>query len=130
MAVVNSSRFNLEEAIKAALDSQHDEAVEAITEIIPSVAKRAVSMLKRTAPKNTGKYAKGWTCKVETGRMKVGATIYGQNGTYQLAHLLERQHRMRDGNMSKEYMHIKPVEDWAINEAIDKFSYEIEMRSR
>lgn len=130
MAIVNSSTFNFAEVMQEALASQYDIAIEAVTEIVPAVAKDAVRMLKKTAPKNTGKYAKGWAYKVETGRMHVGAKIYGKTGTYQLAHLLERKHRLRDGKQSQEYVHIKPVEDWAISEASNRLAYEIEMRSR
>lgn len=129
MAVINTSSLNFKEAMQEALASQYDIAIEAVTEIVPAVAKDAVRMLKRNAPKNTGKYAKGWTHKVETGRMRVGATVYGKTGTYQLAHLLERKHRLRDGRESKEFVHIKPVEEWAITEATDRLAHEIEMRS-
>ena len=137
MAVVNSSTLNFEEVMQKALQSQFDLAIEVVTEVIPAVAKDTVSLLKKTSPKSAGApthgqkhYAQGWASKVETGRMRVGATVYGKHGTYQRAHLLERKHRLRDGRMSMAYPHISAAEDYAISEASRKLEHELEMRSR
>ena len=126
MAVINTSSFNFKEAMQEALASQYDIAIEAVTEIVPAVAKDAVRMLKRNAPKNTGKYAKGWTHKVETGRMRVGATVYGKTGTYQLAHLLEHGHARRGGGHTAPIVHIKPIEEWAISEVEKRIIEKVE----
>ena len=124
MATVNSSRFNLKEdidwMIMQYLRDYSGEVVGIMTTVIPEVAKEATKKLKATSPKKSGTYRKGWRYKVEKGRLTVGATIYGEYGTYQLAHLLEHGHALRQGGRSRAIVHIKPVEEWAVDEAIDR----------
>lgn len=122
MAVVNSNRFNFAEVIKGYLDAYNGLTAEALTTVIPKVAKESAQKLKSVSPKQTGKYASGWTYKVETGRIKVGATVYGNKPTYRLAHLLEHGHLDRTGSRTVgQVEHIKDVEEWAIDEAINQF---------
>lgn len=125
MAVVSSSRFNVKEdiewAMKKFLENYNGAVIEEVTEVIPQVAKEAVKKLKAKSPKGeTGKYSKGWTYKVNTGRLTTGATIYGKTGTYQLAHLLEYGHAKRGGGRTAAIEHIKPVEEWAIDEIMNR----------
>lgn len=125
MAVVNSSRFTLKEGIEGAiskwLEEYNDEVVEVMEETVDSIAKDSVKKLKAESPKGTsGKYAKGWTYEKDKARLRVGATIYGKKGTYNLAHLLEFGHAIVGGGRSKDrtkaIAHIEPVEQWAIEE--------------
>ena len=122
--VINSSRINSKEsidwAIKKYLEDYNADVIAEVTKVVPEVAKEAVTKLKQTSPKDTGKYAKGWTMQVDKGRMNVGVVIYGKTGTYQLAHLLEHEHAKRNGGRSKPIEHIKPVEEWLNNEIIDR----------
>ena len=125
MAVVNSSRFNVKEdiewAMKKFLENYNGAVIEEVTTVIPEVAKEAVQKLKAQSPRGQkGKYAKGWTYKVDKGRLTVGATIYGKTGTYQLAHLLEYGHAKRNGGRTAAIVHIKPVEEWAVDEIMDR----------
>lgn len=124
MAVINSSRFNVKEdidwAVKKYLENYNNAVVEQMTEVIPEVAREAVSKLKKTSPVETGKYSKGWTYSLDKGRLNVGATIYGKSGTYQLAHLLEYGHAKRGGGRTAAIAHIKPVEEWALDEILDR----------
>lgn len=125
MAVVNSARFNLKEGIEGAiskwLEEYNDDVLIAMEESVDSVAKDSVKKLKSESPKGaTGKYAKGWTYTKDTARLRVGATIHGKKGTYNLAHLLEFGHAIVGGGRSKgktrAITHIEPVERWAIEE--------------
>lgn len=125
MAVVNSSRFNFKENIEMAvnrfLKDYQGEVIEAVTEVIPQVAKESAKKLKDTSPKGkTGRYAKGWTYKIEKGRLRIGATVYGKSGTYQIAHLLEHGHAKRNGGRVEPIEHIKPVEQWAVDEVFER----------
>ena len=127
MAVINSSKFNVKEdiewAMKKFLESYNGAVIEEVTEVIPEVAKEAVKKLKAQSPKSpkeSGKYAKGWTYKVDKGRLTTGATIYGKTGTYQLAHLLEYGHAKRGGGRTAAIEHIKPIEEWAIDEIMNR----------
>lgn len=126
--IVNSSKMNFKEVVEDLLGSplqRHKgyfgEVVPILEEEIPKVAKQAASKLRKTSPTGaTGKYRKGWASKTDTGRLTVGATVYGKPGTYQLAHLLEHGHANRGGGRTRSIEHIKPVEDWAIKEAYDR----------
>lgn len=127
MAVVNASNFA--EVIQKCLEEYHGQCTDAMTEVIPKVAKEAAKKLKAQSPKGPKGYAKGWTTKVETGRMMIGARVYGKHGTYQLAHLLEHGHANRNGGRTGARIHIKPVEEWAIDEATDRIIERMEAGS-
>lgn len=122
MAVVNSSKMNFAEIVNEYLYSYSSDVYEAMYEAIDSTSKDAVKKLKAASPKSQGggDYAKGWTRQLDKGRLTVGATVYGKSGTYQLAHLLENGHATRNGGRTKEIVHIKPVEEWAVNECEDR----------
>lgn len=128
MAVVHSSKMNFAEVVQDMLLKQYyPNVVETTTEVIDEVSKEAVKKLKQNSPKGAkGKYAKGWTRKVETGRLTVGATVYGKHGTYQLAHLLEHGHAKRGGGRTESLVHIAPVEQWAIDEAYERIMHRLE----
>ena len=128
MAVVSSSKMNFAEVVQDMLQKQYyPQAVEVTTQVIDQVSKEAVKKLRQESPKGSkGKYARGWTRKVETGRMTVGATVYGKTGTYQLAHLLEHGHAKRGGGRTSAIVHIKPVEEWAVDEAYSRIMHRLE----
>lgn len=93
------------------------DVVPAMNKAVEEVSKEAVKKLKDTSPRGaTKKYYKGWTKEVTKGRMTASAVIYGKNGTYQLAHLLENGHAKRGGGRVDGIEHIKPVEEWAAKE--------------
>lgn len=107
--------------IQQYLKDYNGAVIEEVTKVVPQVAKEAVKKLKAQSPRGAkGKYAKGWTYKKDIGRLTVGATIYGKPGTYQLAHLLEYGHAQRNGGRTKAIVHIRPVEEWAIDEVINR----------
>ena len=58
----------------------------------------------------TGKYAKGWSSKVEDTRMGARAVLYNAK-LPGLPHLLEFGHAKRGGGRVAGRVHIKPVED-------------------
>ena len=83
---------------------------------IQAVAKESVQKLKNTSPVKTGSYAKGWGVKKED-----DMTVIVLNRTdYQLTHLLENGHVIRNKKgtygRAPAHKHIKPVEEWAIDE--------------
>lgn len=122
--IVNSNRMNFEEVINKYLKVYVGETAEGLTYVIPKVARQAAQKLRKTSPRrpNGGEYAQNWAVKVETGRIRTGATIYGKKPTYRLAHLLEHGHARRGGGRNVDaIVHIKPVEEWAIDETINQF---------
>ena len=112
--------IDLERAVK---DILQDYSVEVSNQ---EVTKEATKKLRQTSPKRKGRYAKGWTGKVEKTTTTVDATIYGKTGTYQLAHLLENGHAKRGGGRVNGNTHIKPVEEWAISEVEKRIREKVE----
>lgn len=107
--------INLDKAVDDILKEFSVDVSKAADEAITEVSREAVKKLKQTSP-GKGRYAKGWTRKVEKTAATVDAVIYGKHGTYQLAHLLEHGHAKRGGGRVAGIVHIKPVEEWAIAE--------------
>lgn len=129
--LLSSSKFNFKEVVQKYLEEQRYEVIEAMSESIDEVAKESVKKLKQTSPRGKGtnhKYYKGWAYKIEKGRLTHGSVVYGKSGTYQLAHLLENGHALRGGGRSqtKPIPHIKPVEEWAIDEVFDRIVTKME----
>lgn len=119
--------IDLDKAVKDILSQYGEVAIEATKEAVAEVAKEAAKKLKSSSPRGrTGKYAKGWTSKVETGRVSASATVYGKSGTYQLAHLLEHGHAKRGGGRTTPIQHIEPVEQWAVEEALQRITQKLE----
>lgn len=108
--------FNLDKAVQDILHEFSADVTKAAGEAIAEVAKESAKKLKQTSPRRTGKYAAGWTYKVEKGVVTNSATVYGKQNTYPLAHLLENGHAKRGGGRTAPIVHIKPVEEWAIAE--------------
>ena len=98
------------------LDEVNKEIEQSAKTNIVTVAKESVSMLKNTAPVKSGSYAKGWSVK----RMGDMDVVVHNRTDYQLTHLLENGHVIRNKKgtygRAPAHKHIKPVEDWAIDE--------------
>lgn len=101
--------------MKKLLDEYSKEVQDALDDSIKEVSKEAVSKLKNTSPRKSGKYARGWGVKEE----KNGAIVYNKTN-WQLTHLLENGHIVRNKKgtygRAPAYPHIKPVEEWASSE--------------
>lgn len=117
MATVKADQFQTTVS-KMLNDEYYPQVAEAVSEVVPQVAKEAVKKLKSESPRGrTGEYAKKWTSKVEEGRTQVEAVVYGNAPTYRLAHLLEFGHVKRNGKGRVNAIpHIAKVEEWAVEE--------------
>ena len=119
--------FNLERAVKDILQDYSVEVSKAAAEVVQEVTKEATKKLRQTSPKRKGRYARGWTGKVEKTATTVDATVYGKTGTYQIAHLLEHGHARRGGGRNVGGIeHIKPVEEWGIKEVEKRIREKVE----
>ncbi|PGW62840.1 hypothetical protein COF76_08145 [Bacillus wiedmannii] len=74
------------------------------------VADVAVGKLRQSGPKKTGAYRKGWRKKKEGN----GVVVHNIKG--QLTHLLENGHAKAGGGRVPAQIHIRPVEEYVINE--------------
>lgn len=83
------------DSLKMALASYQDDIEAAITKEAQKTAKQTRTDIQDAAPKNTGTYAKTWTVKKETAdRHRPAFIVHATKPGYQLAHLLERAHRI------------------------------------
>lgn len=101
--------------IKDILNEYSVDIQEDIVKTAENVAKKGADKLKQTSPKRTGKYSKGWRVKTAKGRGEVSSTIYNATN-WQLTHLLEKPHLLRNGRLSTPKVHIYPVEQQCIKE--------------
>lgn len=112
--------INLEDELGRILDEYMDDVEETANKVINQVAKEAAQKLKNTSPRDTGKYAEGWT--VKKGK-KLNAVVY--NATRPgLTHLLEESHPIRNQygtwGRSTARPHIAPVREWAEEEVVKR----------
>ena len=99
------------QAVKQYLEIYVEDIGEAVEETSNQIGKEAKEELKRTSPKKTGRYSKGWTVKKDR-KNKSYYTVKVWNRTdYQLTHLLEFGHATRNGGRTKAIPHIRPVEE-------------------
>ncbi|MEK4148919.1 HK97 gp10 family phage protein [Robertmurraya sp. FSL W8-0741] len=92
-----------------------------IEEAGKDVSKSLVSRLKTNSPKLKGDYRKGWRVKREKNKFIV------YNATdYQLTHLLENGHALRQGGRAPAIPHIRPAEEEAIEEYLSKIERALE----
>ena len=101
--------------IKDILNEYSVDIQENIVKTAENVAKKGAEKLKQTSPKRTGKYSKGWRVRTTKGRGEVSSTIYNATN-WQLTHLLEKPHLLRNGRLSTPKVHIYPVEQQCIKE--------------
>ena len=98
------------------LDEVDKEVQQSAKKGIDTVSKESVQKLRNTSPIKTGSYAKGWSTKKQ-GDLDV--VVYNRTD-YQLTHLLENGHVIRNSKgaygRAPAHKHIKPVEEWAIDE--------------
>lgn len=104
----------LADAIMDAMQEYTAEVEEAIPDIVDNAADAMVKEIRATAPKRTGKYAKGWTARQlgERARSKEGyAKLVCNPKRYAIAHLAEYGHAKRSGGRVAGKPHIRPACD-------------------
>ena len=114
MAKVTLANFDSE--VKKILDAYGDEVSQNLDVITQQVGKKGAQMLRnesKSAFNRTGRYASGWTSKVERNRLYTTVIIY--NRTPGLPHLLEHGHAIVSGGRAVGHYdgktHIAPVEN-------------------
>lgn len=117
MSVINPDQ--LAEAIKKALEEFEGVTEEAVRAGVTQTAKEAVSDLQGAQPSGSGRYGSwtsynnGWTAtKTTAGKKSIGAVVHNKSH-YQLAHLLENGHALKNGGRAQAFPHIAPVAEQA-----------------
>lgn len=105
------------------LEGYSDEVMGSLEEAVKEVTKAGAKALRAESKRTfggTGRYAKGWTSTVETGKRSAQGTIYNKD-LPGLPHLLEHGHLNRDGSRTPGRIHIAKVE----KEIVEKFEEEV-----
>lgn len=96
---------DLTKEITAALSTYTLEVTEQLEGMKKKVTRDGVRRLRTNSPKDSGRYAAGWTTTEEDGAL----IVYNKNKP-QLTHLLEYGHARRGGGRVNGKRHIEPVE--------------------
>lgn len=113
------------------LDTYTDEVSEKVSEAVQQTAKESAKTLR--AATNGGRwknYPKGWTATVKQRKGQTTAEVHNKTD-YQLTHLLEHGHVIRNGTgrtygRTREFVHILPVEEKAVDELEKRIKEAIE----
>ena len=97
-----------------------DEYADVTTEQVKKAVRKAGNTVRReiqeNAPKNTGDYAKSWAAKkVRESSHTLEVVVHSKN-RYQLTHLLEFGHCLRNGGRTRAMPHIAPAEEKGIEQ--------------
>jgi len=107
---------DMADAINELLEEYSDMATDEMKSAVQKSAKFVKEEISANAPRQTGAYAKSWTSKkTEENSTSVQYTVYSKN-KYQLAHLLENGHALRNGGRTKAYPHIAAAEKAGIEQ--------------
>ena len=112
------------------IDEYTDEVKEVTEKSMRKVAREGAQKLHQTSPKKTGDYERGWTVKQERGFMGIPSFIIHNKTDWQLTHLLEFGHVIRNKfgtyGRAPAYPYIKPVEEWAQEELPEEIKRRLE----
>ena len=102
---------NFAAAIEAVLKDYADDVDKNMKAAVKDVTALGAKVLKGNPGGfgGSGKYSKGWTSTVETGRLSAQGTVYNAK-LPGLPHLLENGHAKRGGGRVPGKVHIAPVE--------------------
>lgn len=90
-----------------------DLAAEDMKAAVKKAGNSAKKDIEANAPEKTGAYKKSWAVKtVRENANAMEVVVYSRN-RYQLAHLLEFGHALRQGGRTRAFPHIAPAEERA-----------------
>ena len=89
-----SSGNDIERTVNAFMRECVDENEEVLQQRAQDAGKQSVKALKHESRKRTGKYAKGWKSTAQRGA--TGVEVTAHNTQYQLTHLLENDHAIKN----------------------------------
>lgn len=118
--MAKSAADKLHDDIMKILNEYADEVDRKSAECVRKVSQKGALALRRVSPRKSGKYASGWTFKVEQKRLKAVGIIHNAKRPG-LAHLLEYGHVISNGTRRvygdvPAHVHIGPIETQLIND--------------
>lgn len=120
MADIICSTNNIASVLADELQKYSEDVAKEIKQAVDDVSNELIKNIQNDSPRKTGKYAKGWTSKVEY-EDKYDKRVRVYNKTeYQLTHLLEYGHAKVNGGRVEGKPHIKPNEEKAKEELMKR----------
>lgn len=112
----------LSQAILDNLSRQNVKVKEKVDKEVRKVSREAIKIISASAPIRTGIYKKSFSLK----KVKQGTYVIHSKTRYQLTHLLEHSHLLRNGTSSKPTPHIIKGEEYAQKELPNRIKKIIE----
>ena len=113
MAADRCSIDQMAHVIMEGLQEYADLAAEDMKAAVKKAGNSAKKDIQSNAPEKTGAYKKSWAVKtVRENANAMEVVVYSRN-RYQLAHLLEFGHALRQGGRTRAFPHIAPAEERA-----------------
>ena len=96
--------------IMEGLQEYADLSTEELKKAVRKASNQAKSDVQANAPVETGAYKKSWATKVTKETSNAMEIVVYSKNRYQLAHLLEFGHALRQGGRTRAFAHIAPAE--------------------
>lgn len=112
----NISIGDLADVVMDGLNEYARLATEDMKDAVRSASKTVRKEIKENAPKDTGEYGKSWRVKTVRETSQTLAVVVHSKNRYQLAHLLEYGHALRNGGRYGGEVHIAPAEELGIRQ--------------
>ena len=107
---------DLAKEVMRGLDEYADVTTEQVKKAVRKAGNTVRKEIQQNAPKNTGDYAKSWAVKkVRESSHALELVVHSKN-RYQLTHLLEFGHCLRNGGRTRAVPHIAPAEEKGIEQ--------------
>lgn len=113
-----ANKNDLAKSVNKALSDYKKVTYEEMYDIAVKISNKARKKLKQDSPRGKSEkhYADSWSvAKIYKTNEKFSFNIYNRKKPG-LTHLLENGHQLRQGGRTKKYVHIKPVEEWCVEE--------------
>lgn len=112
--------IEIQKELQKILDQYGEKVDRVVEDAVDKTAKDTARELRNTSPKRYGDYARSWTSKKDG---KKGRIVHNRDH-YQLTHLLENGHVIRNGvgtyGRTRPIKHIEPAEQKGIEEFEDR----------
>lgn len=116
----------MDQAISEQLQKYAGSITEDMKDSLRDSAKEIRKDISRNAPVRTGKYKKSWSVKkLSEDSTGLDLVVHSKN-RYQLTHLLEHGHALRNGGRVEGKPHIKPAEEAGKKKLVESLKEKIQ----
>lgn len=126
MADIKVSVDEMDQAISEQLQKYAGSITEDMKDSLRDSAKEIRKDISSNAPVRTGRYKKSWTVKkIAENSTSLELVVHSKN-RYQLTHLLEHGHALRNGGRVEGKPHIKPAEESGKKKLVESLKEKIQ----